>query len=92
MSSSSESLRINNHDRTLLTHCRHHDPHSVYGWHPLDNGDAVLRTRQIGAKKVELVTKCGKTREMEPLGDDIFGLYIKKGGSGGGYGLRMVFA
>lgn len=91
MSSSSETLRIDNHDRTLLTQCRHHDPHSVYGWHPLDNGDAIVRTRQIGAKKVELVAKCGKTREMEPLGDDIFGLYIKKGGSGGGYGLRITW-
>lgn len=84
-------IMIDNHERALLTQCRHYSPHSVYGWHPLENGNAVVRTRQIGAKKVELVAADGTTTEFQALGDDIFGLEIP-GGATAAYGLRITWA
>ena len=29
-------LYFNDHNRALLTQCRHYDPHSIYGWHPME--------------------------------------------------------
>ena len=47
-------LYFNDHNRALLTQCRHYDPHSIYGWHPMEEGGAVFRTRQLNAKKWNL--------------------------------------
>ncbi|AKK10907.1 1,4-alpha-glucan branching protein GlgB [Corynebacterium uterequi] len=61
---------INQDDRTRLVHCRHHAPHDIYGWHPTTSG-SVVRTRQLGAERVELLIH-GSYVDMTPIGDDIF--------------------
>lgn len=64
---------ISEHDRHLLTTCQHHDPHSVYGWHPLpvdfaapstskpvsDAPAAEVRVRKLGAKAVTIQVLSG---------------------------------
>ncbi|AWB82092.1 1,4-alpha-glucan branching enzyme [Corynebacterium yudongzhengii] len=61
---------IDPNDRKRLTQCRHHAPHDIYGWHRTDNG-SVVRTRQLGAVRVELLIH-NTSIEMTPVGDDIF--------------------
>lgn len=64
---------INNTDRHLLTHCRHHNPHGVYGWHPIDGQSARVTTRQLGATRVEvLASNSNEAFPLENFGDDIF--------------------
>lgn len=63
-------LQIPEADLVRLRNCNHHDPHGFYGWHQLAQG-SVVRTRQIGAEKVELLLD-GTSVEMVNLGDDIF--------------------
>ena len=84
-------LYFNDHNRALLTQCRHYDPHSIYGWHPMEEGGAVFRTRQLNAKKVELITPDGGSIELEPLGDDIFGTVLTGENTGGGHKLRITW-
>jgi hypothetical protein len=91
MTETPSPILIDDHERALLTQCRHYDPHSVYGWHPLDNGNAVVRTRQIGAQKVELVAADGSTTEFQALGDDIFGIEIPNGAENPAHSLRITW-
>ncbi|MCS4489811.1 1,4-alpha-glucan branching protein GlgB [Corynebacterium sp. ES2775-CONJ] len=82
---------LDDHDRGLLTQCRHYDPHGIYGWHALENGDAIIRTRQLGAEKVEILTADGKTRKLDAIGDDIFTATIKKGATLEDYRLKVTW-
>lgn len=71
---SANDLLIPEEDLNRLRHCRHHNPHGFYGWHATADG-SVVRTRQIGAEKVELVL--GDTQiVMDPIGDDIFAIKL----------------
>ena len=67
---------ISDTDRELLTQCRHYDPHGVYGRHPQAAGTAVIRTRQVGATAVAVITPAGDATALEPLGDGIFGAVV----------------
>lgn len=63
---------ISDEDRSRLIECRHHAPHDVYGWHENPEGSgSVVRTRQLGAERVELLIHSDAI-EMTPIGDDIF--------------------
>ena len=57
-------------DRARLLECKHHAPHDFYGWHATSEG-SVIRTRQLGAEKVEVLIH-NEHLEMEPIGDDIW--------------------
>lgn len=64
------NVAIDQADYGRLLSCTHHAPHDIYGWHPL--GDAsIVRTRQIGAERVELLVH-GDALEMEAVGDDFW--------------------
>ena len=73
-SDSANTLLIPEADLSRLRHCNHHNPHGFYGWHPTETG-SVIRTRQIGAQKVELLI-ADKPTEMSPIGDDIFAIEL----------------
>ena len=62
-------------DLHRLRHCQHHDPHGFYGWHAVDGG-AVVRTRQLGAERVELLINGRSPVDMDPIGDDIFAIWL----------------
>ena len=62
-------------DLHRLRHCQHHDPHDFYGWHAVDGG-AVVRTRQLGAERVELLINGRSPVDMDPIGDDIFAIWL----------------
>lgn len=83
-------IAIDDSTRSLLTQCRHYDPHSVYGWHPMANGDALIRTRQIGAKKVEVISD-ETTLELLPIGDDIFSVIVPNGASHPDYRIQVTW-
>ncbi|AWB83839.1 1,4-alpha-glucan branching protein GlgB [Corynebacterium liangguodongii] len=70
MESTPTHLAIPEADRARLIQCKHHAPHDFYGWHSLSAG-SVVRTRQLGAVKVELIIH-NERREMTPIGDDIW--------------------
>ncbi len=71
----SEHIHISEHDRHLLTTCRHFNPHGVLGWHLIDERNAVIRTRQLGAERVTVFSG-GHRYEMNPIGDDIFAVVV----------------
>ncbi|CAB0602749.1 glycogen-branching enzyme [Corynebacterium diphtheriae] len=52
--------------------CQYHDPHGVYGWHEVDAERAVIRTRHIGAERVETLLSDSTVVELAAVGDDIF--------------------
>ena len=64
------NVAIDQADYGRLLSCTHHAPHDIYGWHPLGDG-SVVRTRQIGAERVELLVH-GDALEMEAVGDDFW--------------------
>ena len=66
-----ERLLIADGDWQLLSTCRHHDPHGVYGWHHTESG-SVVRTRQIGAERVQLHVEGREPVDMQPIGDDVY--------------------
>lgn len=71
---SANDLLIPEEELNRLRHCHHHNPHGFYGWHATADG-SVIRTRQIGAEKVELIL--GDTQiVMNPIGDDIFAIKL----------------
>lgn len=80
MSENFGPLTIPSDDLTRLTQCQHHDPHSFYGWHKIDDGHSLIRTRQLGAEKVVLETE-GASIDLQPLGDDIWGVVLDRGDS-----------
>ncbi|MCQ9352047.1 1,4-alpha-glucan branching protein GlgB [Corynebacterium sp. 153RC1] len=62
-------------DRQRLITCQHHDPHSIYGWHAIEDGSsAVVRTRILGASAVDVLLGADSSTVVpaEPTGDDIF--------------------
>ena len=63
-------LGIPDSDLDLLLTQSHWAPHDFYGWHETEDG-SVVRTRQVGAEKVELLYD-GDSVEMVPLGHDIW--------------------
>ncbi|WP_080795363.1 1,4-alpha-glucan branching protein GlgB [Corynebacterium pacaense] len=67
---STDHLHIPEADMERLRNCNHYNPHAFYGWHATESG-SVVRTRQIGAEKVELLIDGGSI-DMVPLGDDVF--------------------
>ena len=77
MASNNSRLQIPSVDRTRLLQCKHHAPHDFYGWHALSGKEAgsVIRTRQLGATKVEVLIH-NEQREMESIGDDIWVLAL----------------
>ncbi|WIM68644.1 1,4-alpha-glucan branching protein GlgB [Corynebacterium breve] len=64
------ALLIPDADRARLLECSHHAPHDFYGWHSTSKG-SVIRTRQLGATRVELLIH-SESREMVNTGDDIW--------------------
>lgn len=66
----SPELLIPDHDLALLLENRHWSPHDHYGWHHTESG-SVVRTRQVGAEKVELLVD-GAALPMTPVGNDIW--------------------
>ncbi|MDO4927698.1 MAG: 1,4-alpha-glucan branching protein GlgB [Corynebacterium sp.] len=76
MSNEFDAARITPEDRELLQYCRHYNPHGIYGRHMLDNHNAVIRTRKLGADAVYVVA--GENRiAMQPAGDDFFIAVVK---------------
>ena len=67
-------LLIPEGDRQRLIECKHHAPHDFYGWHRVGAG-SVVRTRFLGAERVELLIHNG-ARAMEPIGDDIWAILL----------------
>lgn len=67
-------LLIPEGDRQRLTECKHHAPHDFYGWHRVGAG-SVVRTRFLGAERVELLIHNG-ARAMELIGDDIWAISL----------------
>ena len=74
------SLLIPEQDRRRLLECKHHAPHDFYGWHAVggvkgasasESPASVVRTRQLGAERVEILVH-GEAREMHNTGDDIW--------------------
>ena len=63
-------LGIPDSDLDLLLTQSHWAPHDFYGWHETEDG-SVVRTRQVGAEKVELLYD-GDSVEMVPVGHDIW--------------------
>lgn len=63
-------LLIPEHDLNLLLSHRHWSPHDHYGWHQTARG-SVVRTRQVGAEKVDLLID-GSALPMLPVGNDIW--------------------
>lgn len=78
MSTPHNPLTIAADDHGRLVHCQHHDPHGIYGWHKIDAGHSLVRTRQLGAQSVDLIIGTD-SYPMEPLGDDIFGVTLDMG-------------
>ncbi|WP_151641421.1 1,4-alpha-glucan branching protein GlgB [Corynebacterium sp. 11A] len=70
------TLGIPDHDLQRLRYCQHHDPHAFYGWHATPSG-AVIRTRQPGAEKVEILTADGGTHEAVHTTDGIFAMLLE---------------
>ena len=64
------NVAIDQADYGRLLNCTHHAPHDIYGWHPLGER-SVVRTRQIGAERVELLVH-GEAVDMEAVGDDFW--------------------
>lgn len=79
----SSALAIPREDLNRLRNCQHHDPHGFYGWH-----GNVVRTRQLGAEKVELLVD-GNEIPMQPIGDDIFAVEVA--GEPRDYRLRITW-
>ena len=79
----SSALAIPREDLNRLRNCQHHDPHGFYGWH-----GNVVRTRQLGAEKVELLLD-GNEIPMQPIGDDIFAVEVA--GEPRDYRLRITW-
>lgn len=71
MSNEFDAARITPEDRELLQYCRHYNPHGIYGRHMLDNHNAVIRTRKLGADAVYVIAG-DKRVSMQPAGDDFF--------------------
>lgn len=67
-------LLIPEGDRQRLIECKHHAPHDFYGWHRVGAG-SVVRTRFLGAERVELLIHNG-ARAMELIGDDIWAISL----------------
>lgn len=78
MSYDHNPLTIPAEDHGRLVHCQHHDPHGFYGWHKIDSDHSLIRTRQIGAKSVDVLIG-NHAHPMQPLGDDIFGVILDTG-------------
>lgn len=72
----SDASTLPAHDRDLLIGGRHHAPHDVLGVHSLPDGEAVVRTIQLGAASVTLLAEGdGDERAEYPMrdtGDGIF--------------------
>jgi 1,4-alpha-glucan branching enzyme len=62
-------------DLTRLLHGRHHDPHSILGAHPANNG-VVVRVLHPAAARVELVLPDGRSREMGREIGAIFAAFV----------------
>ncbi len=65
-----QHLLIPEQDLERLRTCSHHAPHDFYGWHSTPEG-SVIRTRQLGATRVEVLIH-DYTTDLTPLGDDIW--------------------
>ncbi len=65
-----QQLLIPEQDLDRLRTCSHHAPHDFYGWHPTPDG-SVIRTRQLGATRVELLIH-DDARDFTALNDDIW--------------------
>ncbi|AGF72256.1 1,4-alpha-glucan branching protein GlgB [Corynebacterium halotolerans] len=65
-----QHLLIPEQDANRLRTCSHHAPHDFYGWHPTPDG-SVIRTRQLGATRVELLIH-DDVIDLSPIGDDIW--------------------
>lgn len=78
MSYDHSPLTIPAEDHGRLVHCQHHNPHGFYGWHKIDADHSLIRTRQLGAKSVDVLIG-NDVHPMQPLGDDIFGVVLDLG-------------
>lgn len=65
-----QHLLIPAEDMERLYSCSHHAPHDFYGWHAVEGG-SVIRTRQPGAERVEILIH-NESREATPIGDDVW--------------------
>ncbi|RNE48385.1 1,4-alpha-glucan branching protein GlgB [Corynebacterium alimapuense] len=83
-----QNLLIPGQDLERLRNCQHHAPHDFYGWHAVEGG-SVIRTRQIGASKVEVLIH-NEELEAHPIGDDIWVLGLSDVYSPG-YRLRVTW-
>lgn len=64
------ALLIPEDDLGRLMVCQHHSPHDFYGWHATPTG-SVIRTRQLGAEKVEILAE-NDSIEATPIGNDMW--------------------
>ncbi len=74
---------ISSNDIERLVGGRHHDPHSILGSHPLDNGSWVIRAWHPQAVRAE-VTRSGERTELMAQIDErgLFAEIIKKAAPG----------